>query len=86
MAQAEPSWSYDWVYKGASSDSVVMYQNAMQNANMHVFSVVTGSELGGSGRAAAKQQLHCRAAGRHLLGTGASEELQGLSPLQYHPE
>lgn len=53
---------------------------------MQVFSVVTGAELGGSGGAATKQQLHCGAAGRHILGTGASEERQGFSPLQHHPE
>lgn len=85
MAQAKLSWNYDWenerALKEASSDRVVTKkcQHAM-------FSVVTGAELGGSGGAATKQQLHCGAAGRHILGTGASEERQGFSPLQHYPE
>lgn len=53
---------------------------------MQVLCVVAGPELGGPGGAAAEQQLHRGAAGRHLLGAGASEELQGLSALQHRPE
>lgn len=51
-----------------------------------VFPFVAGSELGGFGRTASKQQLHRGAAGRHVLGSGASEELQGLYALQHCPE
>lgn len=53
---------------------------------MQVFSLAAGSELDGSGGAAAEQQLHGGAAGRHILGTGASEERQGFSPLQHRAE
>lgn len=50
------------------------------------FVVVTGSKLGRSGGTGTKQQLHCGAAGCHILGAGASEELQGLPSLQYQSE
>lgn len=53
---------------------------------MQVFSIVAGSELGGTGGTATKQQLHRGAAGRHILGTGASEELQGFPSLQHLQE
>lgn len=54
---------------------------------MRVFCVcVAGAEFSGSGGAATKQQLHCGAAGRHLLGTGAPEERQGFPALQHLPE
>lgn len=51
-----------------------------------MFSVVAGSELGGSGGIAAEQQLHCGAAGSHILGASPSEELQGFSAVQHLPE
>lgn len=50
------------------------------------FFFVAGSELGRSGGTGTKQQLHCGAAGCHILGAGASEELQGLPSLQYRSE
>lgn len=46
----------------------------------------TGSKLGRSGGTGTKQQLHCGAAGCHILGAGASEELKGLPSLQYQSE
>lgn len=51
-----------------------------------MFSVVTGSELGGSGGSAAERQLRCGAAGGHILGASPSEELQGFPAVQYRPE
>lgn len=86
MAQAELSWSCDLDgdgdSKSGSSDCAVTYKCQRQCFS----SVAAGSELGGPGGIAGKQQLHCGAAGRDVLGTGATEELQGLTPLQHHPE
>lgn len=56
----------------------------LKDANAKVFfRVVVGANLPGSGGTAAKQQLHCGAAGRHILGAGAPEERQGFPPLQH---
>lgn len=55
----------------------------LRDANGRLFCAVVGANLRGPGGAAAEQQLHGGAAGRHLLGAGAPEERQGLPPLQH---
>lgn len=69
----------------SSCDSVVTYK-WQKPSGFFCFVVFTGSKLGRSGGTGTKQQLHCGAAGCHILGAGASEELQGLPSLQYQSE
>lgn len=89
QARVGPSWAElrPWLgpWQGFER-SLKWHCGKVQNANVCVFCVAAGSELGGSGGAVAEQQLHCGAAGGDVLGTGASEELQGVSALQHQPE
>ncbi len=78
QARVGPGWAELelWLGQWQGFEKSLKWQcGNIQNANVQVFSVVAGSELGGSGGTATKQQLHCGAAGRHILGAGAPEEL-----------